>query len=193
MKDGSDRIICVGKAINLKNRVRSYFQLSRNHSPKVQAMVSRISDLEYIVTGSEMEALILECNLIKKHRPKYNISLKDDKNFPYVKVTLNETYPLVLVTRKVVKDGAKYSVPYTDAAAVHETIRLVRQLFPLRTCRTLDAPRPCLQHHIKRCLAPCGGNVDPKGYGEMIKAVCLLLEGRVMPSSRICASDDSGC
>jgi excinuclease ABC subunit C len=178
MKDDTGRIIYVGKAVNLKNRVRSYFQSSRNHSPKVTAMVARIQDLEYIVTASEMEALILECNLIKKHRPKYNISLKDDKNFPYIKVTLQEEFPLVLVTRKVVKDGARYFGPYTDAGAVHQTLKLVRQLFPLRSCRKLDAPRPCLQHHIKRCLAPCGGKVERQVYGEMIKAVCLLLEGR---------------
>jgi excinuclease ABC subunit C len=178
MKDGQGRIIYVGKAVNLKNRVRSYFQASRNHSPKVLSLVARIADLEYIVTGTEMEALILECNLIKRHRPKYNISLRDDKSFPYVKVTLNEPYPLVYVTRKVQKDGAKYFGPYTNAGAVHETIRLLRKLFPLRSCRNLDAARPCLQHHIKRCLAPCSGKVDTAVYGEMIKAVCLLLEGR---------------
>jgi len=141
-------------------------------------MVARIVDLEYIVTGSEMEALILECNMIKKYRPKYNISLRDDKSFPYVKVTLNETYPLIYVTRKVLKDGAKYFGPYTNAGAVHETIRLLRKLFPLRSCRKLDADRPCLQYHIKRCLAPCSGKVDGAVYGEMIKLVCLLLEGR---------------
>lgn len=178
MKDGHGRIIYVGKAVNLKNRVRSYFQSGRGHSAKTVALVGRIADLEYIVTGSEIEALILECNLIKKHRPKYNISLRDDKSFPYVKVTVNEAYPQVYVTRRVVKDGARYFGPYTDAGAVHATIALLRRLFPLRTCRRLDAPRPCLQHHIGRCLAPCAGKVDEKNYGEMIKAVCLLLEGR---------------
>jgi len=178
MKDSHGRIIYVGKAVNLKNRVRSYFQASRGHSPKTLALVSRIADLEFIVTASEIEALILECNLIKKHRPKYNISLRDDKSFPYVKVTVNEPYPQVYVTRRVTKDGARYFGPYTDAGAVHETIALVRRLFPLRTCRKLDAPRPCLQHHIKRCLAPCAGKVDEATYGAMIRAVCLLLEGR---------------
>lgn len=178
MKDDNGRIIYVGKAVNLKNRVRSYFQASRNHSPKVLAMVARIADFEYIVTGSEMEALILECNLIKKHRPKYNISLRDDKSYPYAKVTLNEPFPQVYVTRRVQKDGARYFGPYTNVGALHETIRLLRRLFPLRSCRVLDASRPCLQYHIKRCLAPCTGKVDPKTYGEMIKAVCLLLEGR---------------
>lgn len=178
MKDEKQRIIYVGKAVVLKNRVRSYFQSSRNHTPKVQAMVARIADLEYIVTGSEMEALILECNLIKKHTPKYNISLKDDKNYPYVKVTLQENYPRVLITRRVLKDGARYFGPYTNAGAVHETLRLLKKLFPLRTCRSIDVPRPCLQYHIKRCLAPCTGEVDSKAYDEMIKAICLFLEGR---------------
>lgn len=178
MKDAQGKIIYVGKAVVLKNRVRSYFQSSRNHSPKVRSMVARIADLEYIVTASEMEALILECNLIKKHRPKYNISLRDDKSFPYIKVTLNEPFPRVYATRKVVKDGARYFGPYTNAGAVHETLKLLKRLFPLRTCRRLDAPRPCLQYHIKRCLAPCAGKVNEAEYGDMIKAVCLFLEGR---------------
>ncbi len=178
MKDAGGKIIYVGKAVNLKNRVRSYFQSSRGHSPKTQALVARIADLEFIVTASEIEALILECNLIKKHRPKYNISLRDDKSYPYVKVTVNEPYPQVYVTRRVVKDGSRYFGPYTDAGAIHETVALLRRLFPLRTCRKLDAPRPCLQHHIKRCLAPCAGKVDEQTYGEMIRAVMLLLEGR---------------
>jgi excinuclease ABC subunit C len=177
MKDDKGRIIYVGKAINLKNRVRSYFQSSRNHSPKVLALVARIHDLEYIITASEIEALILECNLIKKHRPKYNISLRDDKTYPYIKVT-KEDFPRVYATRKVVKDGARYFGPYTSAGAVHETLRLLKTLFPLRSCRNLDAKRPCLEHHIKRCLAPCAAKVDQETYGEMIKAVGLFLECR---------------
>lgn len=177
MKDIKGRIIYVGKAVNLKNRVRSYFQSSRNHSPKVQALVARISDLEYIITASEIEALILECNLIKKHHPKYNISLRDDKTYPYIKVT-NEDYPRVFATRKVLKDGARYFGPYTSAGAVHETLRLLKKLFPLRSCRRLEAKRPCLEHHIKRCLAPCSGQVSVRDYQAMIKAVCLFLEGR---------------
>lgn len=177
MKDIKGRIIYVGKAVNLKNRVRSYFQSSRNHSPKVQALVARISDLEYIITASEIEALILECNLIKKHHPKYNISLRDDKTYPYIKVT-NEDYPRVFATRKVLKDGACYFGPYTSAGAVHETLRLLKKLFPLRSCRRLEAKRPCLEHHIKRCLAPCSGQVSVRDYQAMIKAVCLFLEGR---------------
>lgn len=178
MKDTQGTIIYVGKAVVLKNRVRSYFQSSRNHSPKVKAMVARIVDLEYIVTGSEMEALILECNLIKKYRPKYNISLKDDKNYPYIKVTLQETFPRAYVTRKVLKDGARYFGPYTDAGAVHETMKLIRQLFPLRTCRQLEKRRPCLEYHIKRCLAPCAELVSAAVYQAMISEICLLLEGR---------------
>ncbi|WP_378950443.1 excinuclease ABC subunit UvrC [Pelosinus sp. sgz500959] len=178
MKDEQGKIIYVGKAVILHNRVRSYFQSSRNHSPKVQAMVARIADLEYIVTGSEIEALILECNLIKKHRPKYNISLRDDKTYPYIKVTSNEEFPRLYATRRVQKDGARYFGPYTNAGAVHEVIQLVRKLFPLRTCRTLTARRPCLEYHIKRCFAPCAGFVDAATYGGMIKEVCLLLEGR---------------
>jgi len=177
MKDDKDRIIYVGKAINLKNRVRSYFQSSRNHSGKVLALVARIIDLEYIITASEIEALILECNLIKKHRPKYNISLRDDKTYPYIKLTY-EDYPRVYATRKVLKDGARYFGPYTSAGAVHETLRLLKTLFPLRSCRKLVAKRPCLEHHIKRCLAPCANKVDQETYGEMIKAVALFLEGR---------------
>lgn len=178
MKDEQGRIIYVGKAVVLKNRVRSYFQSSRNHSPKVQALVAKIYDLEYIVTASEVEALILECNLIKKHRPRYNISLKDDKTYPYIKVTLNESFPRIYATRKVLKDGAKYFGPYTNSGAVHETLRLLKRIFPLRTCRQLTAERPCLQHHINRCMAPCSGKVDAKTYGQMINEVCLFLEGR---------------
>ncbi|MEN6412964.1 MAG: excinuclease ABC subunit UvrC [Veillonellales bacterium] len=178
MKNAADRIIYVGKAVNLKNRVRSYFQSSRNHSAKVTAMVARIANLEYIITGSEMEALILECNLIKQHHPKYNISLRDDKTYPYIKVTTQEQYPRVYVTRKVNKDGARYFGPYTSAGAVHQTLALLRKLFPLRSCRRLDASRPCLEYHIKRCLAPCTGKVDQAEYREMIQSVCLFLEGR---------------
>jgi excinuclease ABC subunit C len=178
MKDNHGKIIYVGKAVVLKNRVRQYFQTNKNHSAKVKSMVAKIDDFETIITGSEIEALILECNLIKKHRPKYNISLKDDKTYPYVKVTLNEPYPRVLTTRRVLKDGARYFGPYTNAGAVHESIKLLRRLFPLRSCKNMDVDRPCLEYHIKRCLAPCTGKVDAAEYNDMIKAVCLFLEGR---------------
>lgn len=178
MKDAQGKIIYVGKAIVLKNRVRQYFQSGKNHSPKVRAMVAKIADFETILTGSEVEALILECNLIKKHRPRYNISLKDDKTYPYVKVTLAEDYPRVLITRRVLRDGARYFGPYTNAGAVHESLKLLRRLFPLRTCRHMNVDRPCLEYHIKRCLAPCTGQVDREEYAAMVRAVCLFLEGR---------------
>ena len=177
MKDDHGRIIYVGKAIVLKNRVRQYFQSSRNHTPKVRAMVAHVADFEIIMTHSEVEALILECNLIKKHRPRYNISLKDDKSYPYVKVTVGEAYPRVFITRRVMKDGARYFGPYTNATAVHESLKLLRHLFPLRTCRRLQE-RPCLEYHIKRCLAPCVGKVEKADYDAMIRAVLLFLEGR---------------
>lgn len=178
MKDSQGKIIYVGKAVNLKNRVRSYFQFSANHSPKVTALVARIANLETIITNTEIEALILECNLIKKHRPKYNISLRDDKSFPYIKVTVKEEYPRLYATRKVSKDGSRYFGPYTNAGAMHETIKLIKRLFPLRSCYKLDAKRPCLQYHIKRCLAPCAGLVSAVDYAAMITAICLFLEGR---------------
>ena len=178
MKNEQAKIIYVGKAINLKNRVKSYFQSSKNHSPKVKSMVEKISDFEYIITANEIEALILECNLIKKYRPKYNISLRDDKTYPYIKVTLNEDYPTVSITRKILKDGAKYFGPYTSAGAVHEVLNLLKKLFQIRSCRQMNTKRPCLEFHIKRCLAPCTGRVVKSEYREMIKSLCLFLEGR---------------
>lgn len=178
MKNELGKIIYVGKAINLKNRVKSYFQSSRNHSPKVSSMVQNIYDFEYIITTNEIEALILECNLIKKYRPKYNISLRDDKTYPYVKVSVNEQFPTITITRKVLKDGAKYFGPYTSAGAVHEVLNLLKKLFQIRSCRQMNSKRPCLEFHIKRCLAPCTGKVDIEEYQEMIKSLCLFLEGR---------------
>ena len=177
MRDAAGKIIYVGKAVNLKNRVRSYFQL-RGLSPKTEALVARITQFETIVTATEMEALILECNLIKKHRPRYNISLRDDKSYPFVKVTLNEEFPRVYATRRVEKDGAKYYGPYASAGAMHETLALLRRLFPLRNCRTMESRRPCLEFHINRCMAPCAGLIDALAYREMVKTVCLFLEGR---------------
>ena len=177
MKNEQGRIIYVGKAVVLKNRVRQYFQSGKNHTPKVRAMVSHIADFETIMTGSEVEALILECNLIKKHRPHYNISLKDDKSYPYVKVTVQEDFPRVLITRRLMKDGARYFGPYTNATAVKDSLKLLRRLFPLRTCKHLQ-DRPCLEYHIMRCLAPCVGKVSAEDYQVMIRAVLLFLEGR---------------
>lgn len=178
MKNVDGKIIYVGKAISLKNRVSQYFRQSKNHSVKVKSMVAHIEDFETIITGSEVEALILECNLIKKHRPKYNISLKDDKTYPYLKVTVNEDYPRLMVTRRVLKDGAKYFGPFTDATAMHSTVKLLRRLFPIRTCKSLNVDRPCLEYHIKRCQAPCQNFVSKDEYGAMMKEVSLFIEGR---------------
>ena len=178
MKDVNAHIIYVGKAVILKNRVRQYFQSSRTHTPKVRAMVAKIADFEIIMTGSEVEALILECNLIKKHKPRYNISLKDDKTYPYLKVTLADDYPRVYVTRRVMRDRGRYFGPYANAGALRESLKLLRRLFPIRSCKRMDSPRPCLEYHIKRCLAPCTGKVKPDEYADMIKEVCLFMEGR---------------
>jgi excinuclease ABC subunit C len=181
MKNEAGDVIYVGKAVSLKNRVRSYFQAAQNHSPKVLSLVSQIIDFEYILTDSEIEALILECNLIKKYRPRYNVKLVDDKSYPYVKVTIGEEYPRAYMTRKVVRDGSRYYGPYTDAGGLRETLSLLKIIFPLRTCKqkTVESQkRPCLNHHIKRCLAPCTGKVERANYLEMIKNVCLFLEGR---------------
>ena len=177
MKDDHGKIIYVGKAIVLKNRVRQYFQSSRNHTPKVRAMVSHIADFETIMTANEVESLILEANLIKKHRPRYNIRLKDDKSYPYVKVTVQEGFPRVFITRRVLRDGARYFGPYTNVTALRDSLKLLRRLFPLRTCRTMPQ-RPCLEYHIKRCLAPCIGKVGEEDYRAMIRAALLFLEGR---------------
>lgn len=177
MKNKQKQIIYVGKAINLKNRVRQYFQSSRNHSAKTIAMVSHIEDFETIVTDNELEALILECNLIKKHHPKYNIMLRDDKTYPYLKITLNEKYPRIVTTRRLIKDGSRYFGPYTSSTAMKETLNLLRKLFPLRTCKHL-ADRPCLEYHIKRCLAPCANYIDEDTYKDMVDGVCLFLEGK---------------
>lgn len=180
-KDADGQVIYVGKAVSLKNRVRSYFQAGAKQAPKVQAMLRRAVDLDYIVTDSEMEALILENNLIKKHRPKYNVLLKDDKTYPYIKVTVQEEFPRVHITRRVVKDGARYFGPFTHVGAVNETLRLLKKIFPLRTCKQREpAPRdrPCLNYHIRRCLGPCCNLVERPAYRETVNEVVLFLEGR---------------
>jgi excinuclease ABC subunit C len=183
MKDADGTIIYVGKAVILKNRVRQYFQQSSNHTPKVQAMVSKISEFEYIVTDSEVEALMLECNLIKKYKPKYNILLKDDKHYPYIKVTMNEQYPRILKTRRVDKDGSKYFGPYSNGFAVNDTIDTLKKLFPLKTCnknlpKEIGKSRPCLNFHMKQCLAPCQGEVNKDEYRAMMKKICSFLGGQ---------------
>lgn len=183
MKDVNGEIIYVGKAVVLKNRVRQYFQSLSNQTPKVQAMVRRIKEFEYIVTDTELEALILECNLIKKYRPKFNIMLKDDKNYPYIKVTMNEEYPRILMTRKVEKDGAKYFGPYTSAFAVKNTIDLIKKFFPIKSCNkvfTKDGKkqRPCLNYHIYQCLGPCQGDVNKQEYRALMDDICSFLGGK---------------
>ena len=182
MKDARGKIIYVGKAVSLKARVRSYFQSPASLSPRVRLMVEKVSDIEYVVTGSEVEALILENNLIKRHRPWYNIRLRDDKTYPYVKVTLAERFPRVITTRRMVQDGSRYFGPYTDAGALYDTLRFLKRLFPVRSCnrkigdKTDD--RPCLNYHIERCLAPCSGRVSEEAYRTVIDQICLFLEGR---------------
>ena len=183
MRDLNGIVIYVGKAVVLKNRVRQYFQQSSNHPPKVQAMVSKISEFEYIVTDSEVEALMLECNLIKKYKPKYNILLKDDKHYPYIKVTMNEQYPRLLRTRRVEKDGAKYFGPYSSGFAVNDTIDTLKKLFPIKTCnrnlpKEVGKSRPCLNYHMKQCLAPCQGEVNKDEYRDMMKKICSFLGGQ---------------
>ncbi len=184
MHDATGKVIYVGKAVVLKNRVRSYFRNLASHTPKVKAMVAKIAEIETIVTSNEVEALILECNLIKKYRPRYNISLKDDKTYPYLKVTVQEEYPRLFATRRLLRDGARYYGPYADAGAMHATVKLLRSMFPLRTCRTMNPDRPCLNYHIKRCLAPCAGHVSKAEYRNMIKAVCMVLDGRTAELER---------
>ena len=184
MHDAEGKVIYVGKAVVLKNRVRSYFRNLASHTPKVKAMVAKIAEIETIVTSSEVEALILECNLIKKYRPRYNISLKDDKTYPSLKVTLQEDFPRLYMTRRLLRDGSKYYGPYADAGAMHATVKLLRSMFPLRTCRKMNPDRPCLNYHIKRCLAPCAGYVSKEEYGQMIKSVCMVLDGRTTELER---------
>ena len=182
MHDDNDTIIYVGKAKVLKNRVRQYFQKNSNHTPKVLAMVSNIAYFEYIVTDSETEALALECNLIKKHRPKYNILLKDDKHYPYIKVTINEPYPKVLKVRKLQKDGAKYYGPYVSGLVIKNTLELVQKLFKPPTChrkfpQDIRKGRPCLNYHINNCFAPCTGKVSKEEYRQVFFNICRFLDG----------------
>ena len=186
MKDKFDNIIYVGKAKILKNRVRQYFQSSKNHSSKVKSMVKNIDKFEYIITDSELEALILECNLIKKYKPKYNVLLRDDKTYPYIKVTTNEDFPRVLKVRKVIKDKAKYFGPYTNTTAVNDTLDIIKNIYPIRTCN-IDIERaiktnmrPCLNLHIKRCVGPCKGSKkeDDIELNKMIEEIILFLSGK---------------
>jgi len=182
MHGEKDEIIYVGKAVSLKNRVRQYFQSSRNKGAKIEQMVTHITRFEYIVTDSELEALVLECNLIKEHRPKYNTMLKDDKTYPFIKVTVNEPYPRVLFSRTMKKDKAKYFGPYTSSTAVKDVIELVRKIYMVRSCnrnlpRDCGKDRPCLYYHMKQCTAPCQGNVSEEAYKQNIGQVLHFLNG----------------
>ena len=180
--DEKHAIIYVGKAISLKNRVRQYFQSSRNKGAKIEQMVTHISRFEYIVTDSELEALVLECNLIKEHRPKYNTMLMDDKSYPFIKVTVNEPFPRVMLARQMKKDKAKYFGPYTSAGAVKDTIELIRKLYHIRSCnrslpKDIGKERPCLNYHIHQCQAPCQGYISREEYRKSIDEVVRFLNG----------------
>ena len=182
MHGEKDEIIYVGKAISLKNRVRQYFQSSRNKGAKIERMVTHITRFEYIITDSELEALVLECNLIKEHRPKYNTMLKDDKSYPFIKVTVNEPYPRVLFARRMKKDKARYFGPYTSGGAVKDVIELVRKLYQVRSCnrnlpRDTGKDRPCLYYHMKQCKAPCQGYISQEEYRKNINKVIKFLNG----------------
>lgn len=189
MHDADDTIIYVGKAINLHNRVRSYFRKIVGRGPQIDKMVAQIARFEYIVTDSELEALVLENNLIKEHSPKYNTMLKDDKTYPYIKVTMGEEYPRILFSREMKKDKSKYFGPYTSAAAVKDTIDLMNKLYQLKTCnrklpRDIGLERPCLNYHIKQCLAPCQGYISKEDYRQRVEQALDFLNGNYKPILR---------
>jgi excinuclease ABC subunit C len=180
MHDVDDDVIYVGKTVDLRNRVRSYFHTSAQEHPKTRALVAEIADLDFIVTDSELEALILEANLIKEHRPRYNVRFKDDKRYPYIRVALADPYPKVMITRRIEQDGSRYFGPYTSSSAVHATLDLLRKSFPYLTCNrdiTGEDERPCLYYEIKRCLGPCIGAVSQEAYRAMIDGLIRFLEG----------------
>jgi len=181
MKDAQGRVIYVGKAVILRNRVRSYFHKSAQHTPKTERLVAEVRDLDWIVTDSELEALILESNLIKRYQPRYNVRLKDDKRYPYIKVSVQERFPRIYIVRKMAQDGARYFGPFTSSQAVHQSLELLRRLFPYRTCTrkiTGQDRRPCLYYHIQRCPAPCIGAIGEADYRAIIDRACLFLEGK---------------
>lgn len=189
MHDEKDEIIYVGKAISLKNRVRQYFQSSRNKGPKIEQMVTHIARFEYIITDSELEALVLECNLIKEHRPKYNTMLMDDKSYPFIKVTVHEPFPRVMLARQMHKDKAKYFGPYTSVGAVKDTIELIRKIYKIRSCnrrlpKDIGLERPCLNYHIHQCNAPCQGYISQEDYEKSISQVVHFLNGNYEPIVR---------
>jgi excinuclease ABC subunit C len=181
MRDVDHKVIYVGKAVVLRHRVRSYFQAGADHPPKTERLVAEVADLEWIVTESELEALILECELIKRYRPRYNVRLKDDKRYPYIKISMGEDYPRVLIVRNMARDGGRYFGPFTSSQVVYQSLELLRRLFPYRTCEreiTGQDRRPCLYYHIKRCVGPCIGAVDKAGYRAVLERAALFLEGK---------------
>ncbi|MCK4273415.1 MAG: excinuclease ABC subunit UvrC [Dehalococcoidales bacterium] len=181
MRDASGAILYVGKAASLHHRVRSYFQSTHKLTPKLQKMVSRVADIDFFVAISEQEALIMEMNFIKQYHPRYNVSLKDDKTFPYLKIAANEEWPRVYVTRRFEQDGGRYFGPFANSKSVKQTLRFLQNIFPFRICSktiTGKAPRPCLEYHLGRCLAPCTGAVSRQEYAQVIKEVILFLEGK---------------
>ena len=177
-KDDKGRIIYVGKAVNLRNRVRSYVRNDANRAPKVAAMINHAVDFDTIVVANEMEALILENNLIKKHHPRYNIMLRDDKTYPYIKVTVQEDYPRIYMTRRVLRDGARYFGPFADSGAVHRTLKLMQQAYHIRSCRTMNVDRPCLQYHLQHCDAPCVHYITKADYRNLVDEGIAILEGK---------------
>ncbi|MGB4588275.1 MAG: excinuclease ABC subunit UvrC [Clostridiaceae bacterium] len=194
MKNEMGEIIYVGKAKNLKKRVRSYFMNLKNHSEKTRIMVSKISEFEYIVTDNEMEALILEMNLIKKHSPRYNVLLKDDKHYPFIKITTNEDFPRVYITRTYARDGNRYFGPYTDVSAVYETLDTIKNIYPIRMCKRVilefgERTTPCLNYHLGLCKAPCAGYISKTEYGQMIDDIINLLEGKDVKIKRTLRED----
>ena len=180
-RDASRNVLYVGKAANLRSRVRSYFSTTLPLPPKLHRMMARVSEFEFFVTDSDQEALILECNLIKRHRPRYNVRLKDDKTYPYLKITLNEDWPTVYITRRVDQDGSRYFGPYASAVSIKKTLELLRRLFAFRSCRKeigRTHHRPCLEYDIHRCVGPCIGAISKEDYRDIIDQVIVFLEGR---------------
>lgn len=178
-KDKNGKVIYVGKAVNLKNRVMSYVRGAKNKSPKVISMIKHACDLDITITKNELEALILECNLIKELQPKYNISLRDDKTYPYLKITINEKWPRLYITRNILRnDGARYFGPFTDVGALKKTLKIVNKYYPIRTCKNMNVSRPCLQYHLKLCSAPCCNLVTKEKYDDYVKSMCNIFEGK---------------
>ena len=180
MRDKDDNILYVGKAISLKNRVRQYF-MKNNKTQRILKMVSLIDHFEYIVTDNEAEALILECNLIKENRPKFNVLLKDDKTYPYIKIDVKSDYPNVFITRRIINDGSKYFGPYANPGSAREMVNFIRDRFKIRQCRNFKSnKRPCLNYHIKKCPAPCMGYISVEEYRKQIDDIIMLLEGKTV-------------